>query len=86
MWLWMSNIHPSAIQPIPYKLIVKSGDDLRQDMLTLQMLTLFDKVVSSHIFIDLLKHGTFADLARGWTRFVSDSIRMCGYWTKLRGH
>jgi len=23
---------------------VKSGDDLRQDMLTLQMLTLFDKV------------------------------------------
>ena len=47
MWLWMSNIHPSAIQPIPYKLIVKSGDDLRQDMLTLQMLTLFDKVVSS---------------------------------------
>ena len=56
MWLWMSNIHPSAIQPIPYKLIVKSGDDLRQDMLTLQMLTLFDKVnvVISCIFNFLL--------------------------------
>ena len=45
MWLWMSNIHPSALQPTPHKLIVKNGDDLRQDMLTLQMLTLFDKVV-----------------------------------------
>lgn len=50
MWLWMSNIHPSAIQPIPHKLIVKSGDDLRQDMLTLQMLTLFDKVMTYVIF------------------------------------
>ena len=44
IWLWMSNVHPSALQPVPYKLIVKNGDDLCQDMLTLQMLTLFDKV------------------------------------------
>jgi len=49
MWLWMSNIHPSALQPVPHKLIVKNGDDLRQDMLTLQMLTLFDKVITSNI-------------------------------------
>ena len=45
MWLWMSSVHPTALQPLPYKLIVKNGDDLRQDMLTLQMLTLFDKVI-----------------------------------------
>ena len=49
MWLWMSNMHPSALQPVPHKLIVKNGDDLRHDMLTLQMLTLFDKVITSNI-------------------------------------
>ena len=51
MWLWMSNVHPTALQPLPHKLIVKNGDDLRQDMLTLQMLTLFDKVSMSTILI-----------------------------------
>ena len=45
MWLWMSSVHPTSLQPLPHKLIVKNGDDLRQDMLTLQMLTLFDKVI-----------------------------------------
>ena len=54
MWLWMSNMHPSALQPVPHKLIVKNGDDLRHDMLTLQMLTLFDKVITSNIFDTLL--------------------------------
>ena len=49
MWLWMSNVHPTALRPLPHKLIVKNGDDLRQDMLTLQMLTLFDKVSMSNI-------------------------------------
>jgi len=47
-------MHPSALQPVPHKLIVKNGDDLRQDMLTLQMLTLFDKVITSNIFDTLL--------------------------------
>ena len=56
MWLWMSNVHPSALQPLPHKLIVKNGDDLRQDMLTLQMLTLFDKVIYTmqHLFHSIL--------------------------------
>lgn len=35
---------PTAGTGRPIKVIAKHGDDLRQDMLTLQMLTLMDKV------------------------------------------
>ena len=35
---------PTANGRKPIKVIAKHGDDLRQDMLTLQMLSLMDKV------------------------------------------
>ena len=35
---------PTALIKRPIKVIAKHGDDLRQDMLTLQMLSLMDKV------------------------------------------
>lgn len=59
MWLWMSSVHPTALQPLPYKLIVKNGDDLRQDMLTLQMLTLFDKVSMNTVLIKDLHNDKY---------------------------
>ena len=36
---------PTDITKRSIKVIAKHGDDLRQDMLTLQMLTLMDKVI-----------------------------------------
>lgn len=44
LWLEMANLSRSAIAPDPMRLILKMGDDLRQDMITLRMLALFDKV------------------------------------------
>ena len=44
MWLEMYNIHPSALRQTPIRLILKLGDDLRQDMITLRMFSLFEKV------------------------------------------
>ena len=44
MWLEMYNIHPSALRQNPIRLILKLGDDLRQDMITLRMFSLFEKV------------------------------------------
>ena len=38
----------STIDPFPIRLIYKMGDDLRQDMITLKMLSLFDKVGYSY--------------------------------------
>ena len=44
MWLEMYTIHPSALRQNPIRLIRKLGDDLRQDMITLRMFSLFEKV------------------------------------------
>ena len=43
----MYNIDPTALTQTPTRLIVKLGDDLRQDMITLRMLSLFEKVSKS---------------------------------------
>lgn len=40
----MRNVHPTAIKFAPTRLIMKQGDDLRQDMITLRMFALFEKV------------------------------------------
>ncbi len=44
MWLEFLNVSRSALTPSPVRLILKTGDDLRQDMITLKVLSLFDKV------------------------------------------
>ena len=44
--LEMYNVDPSALRQSPIRLILKLGDDLRQDMITLRMFSLFEKVGS----------------------------------------
>lgn len=41
----MMNVSKSVVSPTPKRMIRKVGDDLRQDMITLRMLSLFDKVL-----------------------------------------
>ncbi len=40
----MYNVDPTALRHTPTRLILKLGDDLRQDMITLGMFSLFEKV------------------------------------------
>ena len=44
LWLEFEDMDPMASSGRLIKVIAKHGDDLRQDMLTLQMLSLMDKV------------------------------------------
>lgn len=53
MYLEMVNVNHTALRIDPIRLIMKMGDDLRQDMMTLRMLSLFEKVyfaTSHHIW------------------------------------
>jgi len=45
----MSNIDSTALQQTPTRLILKLGDDLRQDMITLRMFSLFEKVRANSV-------------------------------------
>lgn len=49
IWLELLNSHQTAIVREPVGLILKLGDDLRQDMITLQVLSLFEKVSLLHL-------------------------------------
>ena len=40
----MRNVDPTALGMAPTRLILKLGDDLRQDVIVLRMLSLFEKV------------------------------------------
>ena len=40
----MYNVDPSSLRSTPTRLILKLGDDLRQDVIVLRMLSLFEKV------------------------------------------
>ena len=48
------------------KIIAKHGDDLRQDMLTIQMLTIMDKVGSNKNSESEFKSKTFLAMAGEW--------------------
>ncbi len=43
-WLEMKNVDVTALRMTPTKLILKIGDDLRQDVIVLRMLSLFERV------------------------------------------
>jgi len=47
IWLELMNVTKTILNPSPVCLIFKMGDDLRQDSITLKMLSLFDKVRNS---------------------------------------
>ena len=44
IWLEMMNKDENALMAPPVRLILKMRDDLRQDMITLKMFSLFEKV------------------------------------------
>ena len=50
----MRNISSTAIKSVPTRLILKQGDDLRQDMITLKMFSLFQKVSPIISFVTCL--------------------------------
>ena len=57
------------------KLIAKHGDDLRQDMLTIQMLTIMDKVSFNWVILCLQLYDiSFSVVAGEWVRFAAHSL------------
>ena len=44
MWLELLNVDSTALNKDPVRVIFKTGDDLRQDMITLRMFGLFENV------------------------------------------
>ena len=52
-WLEMYNVDPSVLRQSPTRLILKLGDDLRQDMITLRMFSLFEKLWEEDSLSDL---------------------------------
>ncbi len=50
----MSNVDETALSQTPTRLILKMGDDLRQDMITLRILSLFEKVINQVTMVIML--------------------------------
>lgn len=61
MWLELCNVHSTALTPAPVRLILKQGDDLRQDMITLRMLSLFERLWEEQgLDLELIPYGCMA--------------------------
>ncbi|XP_064400632.1 phosphatidylinositol 4,5-bisphosphate 3-kinase catalytic subunit gamma isoform-like isoform X2 [Halichondria panicea] len=75
IFLEMLNVNSTALATDPVRLIMKMGDDLRQDVITLRMLSLFEKLWENEgLDLKLIPYGCMATGPRtGFIEVVKNS-------------
>lgn len=63
----MYNVDPSSLRSTPTRLILKLGDDLRQDVIVLRMLSLFEKVWNKNLLMYHTLSVSLSAMGRGWS-------------------
>ncbi|ETN41992.1 uncharacterized protein HMPREF1541_03931 [Cyphellophora europaea CBS 101466] len=85
------KVQPSAAQnspsPSKYSIIFKTGDDLRQDQLVIQIITLIDSLLlKENLDLKLTPYRILATApAAGAVQFISPSVALSTISTKYRG-